>query len=121
MRKPLQLDYTQVAPSTIKRLAKYIQHDALDPAIVGKTSLAALQFVRWVRQVFALCCETPRLAASSSPAAAAASAATAATAAPEQDTLRRQQQKRRKSAVAPSKRKVAGGKPAAGRRPRYVP
>ena len=45
MRKPLlpQLDYTQVAPGTIKRLAKYIQHDALDPAIVGKTSLAALQ------------------------------------------------------------------------------
>ena len=47
VRKPLlpQLDYTQVAPSTIKRLAKYIQHDALDPAIVGKTSLAALQCV----------------------------------------------------------------------------
>ena len=45
--KPLpQLDYTQVAPGTIKRLAKYIQHDALDPAIVGKTSLAALQVMR---------------------------------------------------------------------------
>ena len=118
MRKTLQFDYTQVAPGTIKRLAKYIQHDALDPAIVGKTSLAALQFVRWVRQVFALCCETPRLVASSSAAAAASATATAA---PKQDTLRRQQQKRRKSKVAPSKRKVAGGKPAAGRRPRYVP
>ena len=47
VRKPLlQLDYTQVAPGTIKRLAKYIQHDALDPAIVGKTSLAALQVMR---------------------------------------------------------------------------